>query len=499
MLLSLIVATAIAQKVPAELLSHPARLELDKPTTEVKSGATVNYTVVLKNARGQAVPATSNLQLAVQTPSGTKSLTIPAGQSSAAFSWTAGGSGVAHMSVTSGKLYPASGLVLVTPSAIPTSVPHALTREHPLSPNRSPADFAKPVPQTGTPVAGRLENFGRAGGSPQTEAKPVPQPAPAPPPPAATAVPYGAVAAAKKIQLYIEPLPVYGNALDHAWSAKVSVAVLGDQDALVPVSSDVPVEFHASSGHLSPASIVLHSGQYSNFDNPVVLTTDRAGSDQVDALSSLGSAVPVEVKYLLPPPAQLRLSLDTPVLSGSGDSTAHAQVCLLDQSGALTFSGDDTSVTLSAPGQLASSSSVIPKGTPCSQPVAWTSSSGSYPIHAEAVGLKADTASVTFPAFPWYLVWLAAAGGLVGALVRSGGDLSAHWFASTWRSLALGVVLGVIFYLFARFGAIGVPKDSPVDVLKIPPVRGVGAFLLGFLGGVFGRKLWKIDGANAGQ
>ncbi len=47
------IPTVVSQSVPRELLSTPARLELDKPTTEVKAGSTVTYTVTLKNAGDQ--------------------------------------------------------------------------------------------------------------------------------------------------------------------------------------------------------------------------------------------------------------------------------------------------------------------------------------------------------------------------------------------------------------------------------------------------------------
>lgn len=52
-LVSVVIPTVASQSTPRELLSTPARLELDKPTTEVKAGSTVTYTVTLKNAGNQ--------------------------------------------------------------------------------------------------------------------------------------------------------------------------------------------------------------------------------------------------------------------------------------------------------------------------------------------------------------------------------------------------------------------------------------------------------------
>lgn len=54
-----VVPTVASPSVPRELLSSPVRLELDKPTTEVKAGSTVTHTVTLKNAAYDAVAASS--------------------------------------------------------------------------------------------------------------------------------------------------------------------------------------------------------------------------------------------------------------------------------------------------------------------------------------------------------------------------------------------------------------------------------------------------------
>ena len=474
----LLVPTAVSQSVPRELLEMPTHLELDRPTQQVSSGSTVTYTVTLKNTKGQPVKASSDLRLEVETPSGQKTVMLPAGQSSANFTWQARSTGVAQMSVRSGKLHPASGLVLVLPSPrAAVAVP------------RIPARVMTDVPKKRSPagIGARVGSQAAAGVTGSAAGQPAP-----PPPPTADH--------ASKIQLYVEPLPVYGNAVDHIWKANVSVAALGAQDSLAPVPSDVPIHFNATSGRLSTPDIVLPAGQFSNFDHPVVLTTDRSGKGIVNAVSSLGPAGPVEVQYLQPPPAQLRLSVSTPVLAGTGSSTAGVQVCLLDESGGLTSSNEDITVTLTAPGQLTSPTATIHHGLSCSDPVVWTAASGPAVIRAEAEALKADTKNIVFPAFPWYFVWLAAVGGLLGALVFSSGRLfSRRWWSHTWRGLVLGAILGAVFYLFARFGAIALPKESPINIQNIPVVSGVGSFLLGFVGGLYGRKLWKVDEDKPGR
>ena len=297
----------------------------------------------------------------------------------------------------------------------------------------------------------------------------------------------------------MEPIPVYGNAANHIWTANVSVAALGDQDSLAPVASDVTVHLSASSGTLSSANITLPAGQYSNFANPVVLTANRSGEGSVDAISSLGAAGPIEVNYLQPPPSQLRVSLGAPVLAGTGSSSVTVQVCMLDESGAPTSSEHDVSAALTAPvGQLAQPSLTIPHGFFCSGYTSWTSGSGAATITAESPELTTGTKSITFPPFPWYLVVLAGLGGIVGALVKDGGNLfTKNWWSHTWRALALGGIFGVIFFIFARFGALVLPASVPVALAKIPVVSGFGAFAIGFLGGVLGRRSWQIDDGAA--
>ena len=154
----------------------------------------------------------------------------------------------------------------------------------------------------------------------------------------------------------------------------------------------------------------------------------------------------------------------------------------------------------SALGQFERNLVKILQGQYCSDTTQLTSrNAGDVLIRAKAgIDLAADESKVTFPSFPWHLVLLAAVGGLVGALVASSSGLaSGRWWASVWRSLVLGAVLGVAFYLFTFFGAFVLPKYVPLNLQNIPTVSAIGATLLGFVGGLYGRKLWKVDGGDA--
>src|SRR5689334_4413651 len=98
-LLITVSSAALAQSVPHELLSAPVRLELDQASLQAQPGTTLNYTVTLKNAANQPVAATSDLVLQVETPTSTKAVVIPKGQSSTSFTWQANEPGIGRMQV----------------------------------------------------------------------------------------------------------------------------------------------------------------------------------------------------------------------------------------------------------------------------------------------------------------------------------------------------------------------------------------------------------------
>jgi hypothetical protein len=485
MFFSISVCVARSQSIPSQILDTPTRLELDRATREVAVGSTVTCTVRLKDVRDQVVTAPRDIPLDVETPEGKQAVTLPAGQSSAKFTWNAAKTGVAQVTVRSGRLHPANGLVLVAPPAArinPEAPPHALApeekEERPVSSHKRPA-AEKPAP-------------GHRPAAPASEPLPLPPPPVAAPSPAAPVPQPGE----SKLAIYITPAEVLGNPITRAWKANVAVAVLNKQGSLVPVTSGQTVHLNTTLGSISPADITLSPGQDSNFQDPGLLISDRSGQAMVEAVSTLGPSGPVEVNYLLPPPTQLRIALGSPVLSGTGSSSVTVQICLLDASGGVTSSDKDIPVSLiPSSGELKVSSPVIRHDLYCTDPMEWTSaSSGPASILAESGGLTPGKETLTFPTFPWYFVWLAAIGGLLGAFVKSRGKLfSGRWLSHTWQGLVLGAVLGVIFYLFARVGAVVLPKNFPVILQNIPVVSGVGAFLLGFLGGVLGRTIWKVD------
>ena len=270
---------------------------------------------------------------------------------------------------------------------------------------------------------------------------------------------------------------------------------MGDQGQLIPVGGPIQIHFTAGQSQISPADITLQAGDLSNFNNPAILTASRFGSDTVTALSTLGTAGPVEVSLLQPPPTQLQISLGPPQLLGSGSSSATVVVCFADAAGAPALSPDPLQVVLNPAGQMSKSVVSIAANSPCSETVTWTATQpGAAQISAEAGGLLSGAETIVFPKFPWYFIWLAAVGGFLGAIIaNSKQSFTRNWWSHTWRNLLVGAVLGAISYVLVRYGALTLPKDSPVDIQKIPVVSGLGSFAVGFVIGLWGRKLLKVD------
>ncbi len=479
-----LIVPVFAQSIPQAVLSSPVRLEMDRSTVEVAKGVTVNYTVTLKNGRDRAVAAPAEMNLEIETPSGKRNIIIPRGQSSVSFQWTAAREGMARIVVHSGNLHPASCLVVVTPARL-----SAVMREMPVPVRASPPESVNP----------NVRFRKRAGHRPGAEIAAEPQPAPPPPPPAAATQPQPA--RPMTIRIFVEPDPILGNAAAQTWTASVAVAAQDDQQQLVPVPTDVTVHFTSNMGQLKPTDVVIPHGQTSTFNSPVTLVAGRSGKDHLEAISSIGT-VAEDVEYQAPIPSQLWLDVGSADFSANGGSTAVVHVCMQDDAGNLTAYPDrDTQITLSPDsGQLEKTLITITRGNYCSDQINWTShGSGLAHLTARSSGeLKAATAQTTFPSFPWYLVLLAAAGGLVGAFVKTSGQLfSKKWLAHLWRNLVVGGVVGVIVYLLAYFGALVLPKEIPIKLQNIPAVTGLGALVLGVIGGLYGRKLLKVDDDEA--
>jgi hypothetical protein len=123
---------------------------------------------------------------------------------------------------------------------------------------------------------------------------------------------------------------------------------------------------------------------------------------------------------------------------------------------------------------------------------------GKAVLQATASGLQNDMAPLEF-FLPKSLLVFAALGGLLGGFARAlfGQSLAGKFFAHLWRNLALGVLLGFITYLLFLFGALSAIPKVDIKLGNVPVQSGLGAFVLGFVGGIVGRSLWPVPEEEA--
>jgi len=90
--------------------------------------------------------------------------------------------------------------------------------------------------------------------------------------------------------------------------------------------------------------------------------------------------------------------------------------------------------------------------------------------------------------FPWLLVTLAAAGGMIGAVVKAGGETFAGaWWWHLLGHVGTGIVLGLVFYALVLFGEVASIPQLAIPLGQLPTTNELGAVILGFFGGYLAR------------
>lgn len=502
----------------------PVSLALAAPSPEVEAGQVVTLDVSLKNYRNEPVPALADLPVTVRL-TGLEQvlrLVIPKGQTSGALRITPPGSGLFRLNATAPDVAGKSLLLVVKPEVKPelkppSPPPPAREGSAPSRPSgalekrrtRTADETRAPSgdrPLTSPTIATRQPAPVRVGGSikPPTPLKPVPAPETSTPPtsaaaPSATAASRGPLPAdlppapplvPAKLALEAVTEEVYpegGN-----WRTELVVVLLTADDRLAPAAGEVRVQFSARIGRLSPSEILIPPGAHAS--QPISLVSTSSGSDVIRVRSSLGTTE-TKVIYQVPRPARFRIEAYPREAVNSGRTPIITTVLLLDQSDRPTsFVDRDLDVVFSS-----SLGAIMPRQTKIPTKEFWAEATLTSASHGEArvavngLGFPEATTTVQF-FFPWLLVTFAGTGGALGAFVRSRRvSLSKEWLSSLLRNLAVGVILGLVFYTLALFGAVAViPRaELPVAVEAVPTVNELGALLLGFVGGYYGRRLWK--------
>jgi len=447
--------------VKVDLSQIPASLSLDEAYAKGEVNQTLSVTVSLRNARGATVGAVKDEKIQLHYGGQVIEGLISAGASSTTFQITPRSAGIAKIEASGANLAGASGMIL------------AIDKSH-----RSIERVSVPPPPPPQP-AGSNAGFKTARkGLPRVMA----------PAPVAASSPVVA-SASPQLKIFVTPDNIAPDPESGLWRAQVALALMGPNDELISSDRDLQLELMTEQGQINPPQVTIKKDESSTFGTPVILTSKSAGMDVVSALSSL-PRVEQTVTYLTPKPSQLRLEATPASVINDGRSPIRIVILLEDANRNMVRSPAATQITLtSTRGNIAPLTVTIPSGEFSAEASLTSQQNGVASVTAEASGLHSGQVSAAF-LFPWMLVAMGAVGGILGASVHSPKSLfSPQW----WKVLALGVICGVVLSVAALVGAIGaLPKlGLPVQISQIPSANELGALLLGFIGGFYGKKLWS--------
>ena len=446
--------SAQVSKGPFDLRRIPVKVELDSNFQSRDMNKPFTVTVTLKNSRGETVPAVKAERVDIHYQEQRLQATIAPGQTSASFQITPHNVGVWKIEVSGQDVAGAKGFVECTDSKKPL-------RKVVIAPLSSAAGPRPQTTGTGTPVA-----------------------APAP-----------LESLQFSLRPFIRPNPVNPNPETGLWQAQIALALMGPNNELVGANQDLPLHLLADVGQLTPADLVLKKDQSSTFSAPVTLISKQPGPDVIHVLSGLPE-VQQSVTYQSPQPAGFRLEASPPSVVNDGKTPVHIAIMLLAADNTLVKTQANEDITLRTTRGTLPPIVTIHSGEYFSTVDLTSAQNGQATVTAQAPGLLAGEISATF-LFPWMMIILAGLGGALGAIVN---HPKGAFSREGWRALLLGLICGVVFSTAALFGLIGaLPKlDLPVQASNIPSLNTLGALLLGFIGGFYGKKLWLKGGSGDG-
>jgi hypothetical protein len=459
-----------------DLSKIPVALSVEKAFAKEEVNRPFSVTVSLKDFHGAAVRAVKDEKVELRYGKQVLEGVIPQGAQSTTFEITPRTAGMSRIEVTSGSLAGASELVICVEKNGTAVMQRVLVP----APQPTPAP-----PVVGHPNPVLLDAKKRALAVAQ----------PPPPSPAPTHTPEGVAAGLK---IFVNPETISQDPESGEWKAQVAVALAGPNDELIDSDRDLQLQLLADNGaQLNPNQVTIKKGTSSTFGTPITLSCGNPGQGTIFVYSSLPKAQQ-SVTYQTPQPSQIRLEATPAAVINDGKSPVRIVVLLEDANKTTVRSSAAVQVTLtSSRGSLAPIQVTIPAGEYSAEAALTSQQSGLATISADASSLQRGQISASF-LFPWMMVCMGALGGMLGATVHHPKSVfSAKW----WTVLVLGVICGVVLCIAALFGVIGaLPKlDLPIQINQIPSTNELGALLLGFVGGFYGRKFWRKGGDKQEQ
>lgn len=491
-----------------DLQNIPVRLNLQDGFEKAELNKPAVVAVALVDAHGDPVSAMKNEKIQLHFEQKVMDGTIAAGSKSFTFQVTPTVAGVQKIDVTGSDLGSAFGYLMTVDAArqmhlgalqpaIKGGGTGALTQvmdAHVELEKKKPGLFTLhgPVSMPGAAAS----TGGRAPASAPLGPASGASPAPAPPPsaPAAPAV-------TASLRLLVQPDPVSPEPDSGLWKAQIALALVGNQGELIAADKDLQFHLLSQKGQVNPANLVIKKDQ-SLTAAAATLTSSQPGSDVIGVLSPLPE-IQQQITYQTPQASALNVEVSPASVIDDGKSPVRVLVMLVDSNKTMVNATASTEVVLSSSiGNITPIKIAIPAGECCAEATLTSARHGTATVTAEAPGLRRAEDVAVF-LFPWMIVGMAAFGGILGALAQSGKvTFTAAWLKHVMPSLALGLVFGVIFAIAALFGAIGsLPKlGLPIQINQIPSANELGALLLGFVGGFYGKKVWiKGEDGDAAQ
>lgn len=285
---------------------------------------------------------------------------------------------------------------------------------------------------------------------------------------------------------WLEVLPPRVTARNGVWTARIVVGLVNVHGEPIEAPHDVPIQIAAEVGSLERDVVVIAKGS-STAREDVRIRAQKPGDDMVYAVVvPTGGKAESRIEYERSRPSKLFVSSTPAEAVTSGRTTVQVGVILKDDDDHVVQNPDaDLRVMLrSTLGTLSRNVVTVATGRADSDWVQLSSGrTGRATITAEADGLEDDAEMVPF-VLPWLLVVLAASGGVTGAVLRSGRNRGRN----LWHDLAIGGVLGIVFFGLALFDVPGAIPAIPVVALEKLTFNEIGAFLVGLLGGYMGRR-----------
>jgi hypothetical protein len=435
----------------------PTGLELTISSREAYPDHSVTLTVSLHNYRDQRVIAaqpvrviiTANLPFRVVKRS--LPLLIRSGSDSNTADVVFERPGVVKLEATAPGLAPAHAVLAVKPVAKRSHVPtlsglltDAVEQFYPMA-------VAAEVPTTAADLQSRCT------------------------PAETTATPHG---------LWLAMLPPRVPERNGRWTAKLVVGLVNNRGEPIEAVHDTAVHIEPTIGTVTNEQIVVTKGDSTA---EARITSSSSGCDRVYAWSMAAGGVPnVQVEYEQPRPAKVSVIPMSPRAVANGWATVAIAIVLRDEDDHVVRNpAHDLRVVLSSSlGTLSSAAVTVSQGRPDSDEVLLSSRQrGLATVTAAAEGLGSDAQTVSF-VLPFLLIPMAAGGGIAGTLLRI---RRGRRRADYRRDLLTGSLFGFVFFGLILFGVPTIVPTAASRTLENLTLNELGAFLLGLLGGYWGR------------